>query len=119
MDTNNLSMSRPTVRSRIHYQAIMRKLEDVVSSDALLADLASQYALLVSCSRFEGEPASWWVTGKEDREVVERAFEAFCDLPASVYDELVKLFALVNQEHDSALAPTPFLKTKRGASDAP
>ena len=119
MDTNNLSLSRPTVRSRIHYQAIMRKLEDVVSSDALLADLASQYALLVSCSRFEGEPASWWVTGKEDREVVERAFEAFCDLPASVYDELVKLFALVNQEHDSALAPTPFLKTKRGASDAP
>ena len=112
-------MSRPTVRSRIHYQAIMRKLEDVINNDALLTDLASQYALLVSCSRFEGEPASWWVTGKEDREMIARAFEAFCDLPASVYDELVKLFSLVNQEHDSALAPTPFLKTKRGASDAP
>jgi hypothetical protein len=92
---SNFSMHRPTIRSRIHYLLIMRKLQRVASKDELSHDLASHYALLVPCTRFEGTPPSWWVSGLESESKVQRAFEAWCELPAEVYDELARMFSLV------------------------
>lgn len=83
-----ISVRSPRVIDRVRTQAVLRALGQ--QPDELLAELASQYAVLVPLVDADGAD---WLPSAWDDAAIQQAFARFVEQDGALYDELVQAYA--------------------------
>ena len=112
---------RATIYTTVAKQLYSKALNAAIDSDdALMVDLAKQYVSLVVLIE-PSEPVAWYAPASASASEIYAAFEAWVNLPESVYNELVLLWDSVtnppNPEHLTPNAALPTIADEKKASD--